>query len=32
MVAELQSIGPTIVADDMREDEDPDYRYVVVAE
>lgn len=32
MVAELRSIGPTIVADDMREDEDPDYRYVVVAE
>lgn len=32
MVAELQSLGPAIVADDMREDEDPDYRYVVVAE
>jgi uncharacterized protein (TIGR02996 family) len=32
MVAELQSIGATIVANDMREDEDPDYRYVVVAE
>jgi uncharacterized protein (TIGR02996 family) len=32
MVAELRAIGATIVADDMREDEDPDYRYVVVAE
>ncbi len=32
MVAELGAIGATIVANDMREDEDPDYRYVVVAE
>jgi hypothetical protein len=32
MVAELQSIAPSIIANDMREDEDPDYRYVVVAE
>lgn len=32
MVAQLRAIGPTIVADDLREDEDPGYRYVVVAE
>lgn len=32
MVADLRSIGPQIVAEDMREDEDPEYRYVVVAE
>lgn len=32
MVAELRQIGPTIVANDLREDEDPEYRYVVVAE
>ncbi len=32
MVAELQSIGPTIIATEMREDEGPEYRYVVVAE
>lgn len=32
MVAELKAIGPAIVAHDLRDDEDPDYRYVVVAE
>ena len=32
LVAELRQLGPAIVANDLREDEDPDYRYVAVSE